>query len=83
MSKNSAKGCRGRRIKIIPEKSTILGQEDQILQKGMVTGVGPESKLKVGDVVIFSTDGYDRVELSPGEYVYYVLDTDQFVYEVL
>ncbi len=75
------KGCRGRRIKIEPEKSDIIG-DDTLIQKGKVIAVGPESRCKVGDTVIFSTDGFDKVTLGD-ESFYYVLDTDQFIYEIL
>lgn len=75
------KGCIGRRIKIEPEKSGILGQDD-LIQKGKVIGAGPEARCKVGDTIIFSTDGFDKVVIGE-ESFYYVLDTDQFVYEIL
>lgn len=77
----SNKGCRGRRIKIQPEKSDILGQDD-LVQKGKVIGVGPEARCKVGDTIIFSTDGFDKVIIGD-ESFYYVLDVDTFVYEIL
>ena len=76
----SNQGCRGRRIKILPEKSGILGQDD-LLQRGKVIAVGPEARCKVGDTIIFSTDGFDKVTIGE-ESFYYVLDTDQFVYEI-
>ena len=81
IKKEVRKGCRGRRLKIQPERSDILGQDD-LIQKGKVIGAGPQATCKVGDMVVFSTDGFDRVELSPGEYVYYALDTDIFIYEI-
>lgn len=74
-------GCVGRRIKIIPEKTDIIGQ-DELIQRGKVIGVGPEARCKVGDTIIFSTDGFDKVVLGD-ETFYYVLDTDQFIYEIL
>lgn len=74
-------GCRGRRIKILPEKSDILGQED-LVQRGKVVGVGPDATCRINDIIIFSTDGLDKVDIN-GEKFYYVLDTDIFVYEVL
>ena len=73
-------GCVGRRIKIQPEKSDVLGQ-DEIIQKGRVIGAGPEATCKVGDIIIFSTDGFDKVTIND-ETFYYVLDTDSFVYEI-
>lgn len=76
------KGCRGRRIKIIPEKSDILGQDD-LIQRGKVVGAGPEAHCKVGNVIIFSTDGLDKIDMGSGEFVYYILDVDEFVYEIL
>ena len=79
--KKTNKGCRGRRIKIQPEKSGILGQ-DNLIQKGIVIGAGPDAVCKVGDVVIFSTDGFDTVQIGE-ENVYYALDTDIFIYEIL
>lgn len=75
------KGCVGRRIKIQPESSGILGQED-LIQRGKVIGVGPGARCKVGDTIIFSTDGFDKVEIGDEKF-YYVLDTDQFIYEIL
>ena len=78
----SNKGCFGRRIKIEPHKSDILGQ-DELIQQGKVIGVGPEVKYcKVGDTIIFSTDGFDKVELGEQKF-YYVLETDTFIYEIL
>lgn len=80
----SNKGCFGRRIKIEPSKSGILGQDD-LIQKGKVIGVGPDVKqCKVGDIIIFSTDGFDKVVLSEGEETfYYILETDTFIYEII
>lgn len=75
------KGCRGRRIKVVPEKSDILGQDD-ITHYGKVIAVGPEAHCKVGDRIIFNNDGLDKTEESPGVFVYHILDTDQFVYEI-
>lgn len=78
---NGNKGCRGRRIKIVPEKSDVLGQ-DELIQRGKVVGAGPEARCKVGDTIIFSTDGFDKVVIGEDSF-YYVLDTDVFVYEIL
>lgn len=79
--KKNNKGCRGRRLKIQPEKSDIIGDE-QLIQKGKVIGVGPEATCKVGDIVIFSTDGFDKVKIGDEEF-FYALDTDIFIYEIL
>jgi len=75
-------GCRGRRIKVVPEKSGILGQED-ITHIGKVIAVGPEAHCKVGDRIIFNNDGMDRTEMEPGVFVYHILDIDEFVFEIL
>lgn len=74
------KGCVGRRIKIKPFKSDTIGQEE-LIQKGEVILVGPDSRCKIGDIVVFNNDGLDKVRLNDVDY-YYVLDTDQFIYEV-
>lgn len=74
------KGCRGRRLKIQPEKSDIIGNED-LIQRGKVIGAGPDAFCKVGDTIIFSTDGFDKVVVGEDSF-YYVLDTDIFVYEI-
>ena len=74
----SNKGCRGRRIKILPEKSDILGQ-DELLQRGKVIEAGPDAVCKVGETVIFSTNGFDQVSIGEEKF-YFVLDTDQFIY---
>lgn len=75
------KGCRGRRIKILPEKSDIIGQED-LLQRGKVVAVGPEARCKVGDTIIFNNDGFETVKIGD-ESFYYILDVDNFIYEIL
>lgn len=79
--KVSHKGCRGRRIKILPEKSQILGQDD-LTQFGKVVEVGPDAHCKVGDIVIFNNDGLDKVQQGD-EWYYFILDTDQFIYYVV
>ncbi len=77
------KGCRGRRLRIEVQKNdTLLQDEKSLIQKGQVTGAGPEATCKVGDIIIFNAWGLDRVLLDDVE-VYYVLDTDEFVCEIL
>lgn len=78
------KGCFGRRIKIEPEKSGIIGEEDKLTQRGKVISVGPEAIIKIqeGDIIFFNTDGLDPV-IENGNKYYYVLATDQFIYEIL
>ncbi len=77
-------GVRGRRLKIEPEKNdTLLVSDDaSLIQKGKIIGVGPDTLCKVGDMVIFNAWGVDRVDIN-GEIFYYILDTDEFVLEIL
>lgn len=78
------KGLRGRRIKIQPEKVDTLLQADNdaLIQKGKVIAAGPLSSCKKGDTVIFNAWGLDKVTLND-ESFYYLLDTDEFVLEVI
>ena len=81
-TKKTNKGCFGRRIKIEPQKSDILGQDD-IVQRGLVVAVGPDVKrCRAGDTVVFNNDGLDK-ERFDDKVFYYILETDSFIYEIL
>lgn len=75
---------RGRRLKIVPEKiEAIFGlDEGNLCPVGKVIGAGPEAKCKVGDRVIFNTWGSDSAKVGEDTF-YYVLDTDEFILEIL
>ena len=78
----SNKGCFGRRIKVEPLKSDILG-EDKIVQRGKVIAIGSDVKhCRVGDMIVFNNDGLDK-DSSEDKPCYYILETDTFVYEIL
>lgn len=82
-TKQSNKGCRGRRIKIeVQNSDTLLRDDKSLIQKGKIIGVGPQAICQVGDVVIFNAWGLDKVLLNEKEH-YYLLDTDEFVLEIV
>lgn len=84
IKRTSYLGVRGRRLKIQPERldSLLQGEDLNFVKRGLVIGAGPYATAKVGDVVIFTALGMDKVEFGD-EVFYYVLDTDQFVLEIL
>ena len=77
-------GVRGRRLKIKPDESdTFIPTEDNnLIRKGVVLEAGPQATAKKGDKIIFTALGMDKITLGE-ESFYYVLDTDQFVLEIL
>ncbi len=77
-------GVRGRRLKILPDKdSNFIPTEDaKVIKMGKVIESGPESVAKKGDTVVFTGFAMDKIEMGGIEY-YYVLDTDQFILEIL
>lgn len=76
-------GVRGRRIRIEVQKSDSFLQDDKsLIQKGTVTGTGPEAYCKIGDIVIFNAFGLDKITLNDLDY-YYLLDTDEYVLEIM
>lgn len=77
-------GVRGRRIKIEPEESNtmLVSDHTNLVQKGKVIGSGPEARARVGDTIIFNAWGCDKVTIE-NETFYYILDTDEFVLEII
>lgn len=85
MKKNiSHKGVRGRRIKIEPEKSEgfLQSEDNSFVKRGKVIAAGKDAVCKKGDTVIFTALGMDKIDIKD-EVFYYVLDTDQFILEIL
>lgn len=83
-TKKPYKGVRGRRLKIEPEKvdSILSIEENALIQKGKVIGAGPDTFCKVGDTVIFNAWGCDSVTIGEDKF-YYILDTDEFILEIV
>ncbi len=82
MKKLKNKGVLGRRVKLQPDVVESMLGDNQVIQIGTVLDAGPDANCKKGDRVIYGSWGHDKVTLED-KVIYYLLGTDQFIFEVL
>lgn len=70
----------GRRIYIKPEeqKTVIQSPDQKLIARGEVVAVGDLCKTSVGDHLLFTTWGVDKVEID-GESYYFLIESDEFI----
>jgi len=74
----------GKRIHIKPEayKSAFIG-EVALVEKGEVLAIGDAvEKIKVGDTVLFTVFGVDKIKLEDQDY-YFIMEDDAFILATL